>query len=117
MRIQLYRNLHKKGYVYSIRDKSSKLVIGYTSEIILTDVTFHVGQKGRLRVLKENRKNVHAFIEGELGIQVNFRHIGRNVTYNPYLYNTFVQSDNDLPIYRAKRVTIRGKEIKVVGLN
>lgn len=66
------------------------------NEIYLTNAKFKVNETGRQKVLKEKRKNVHAFIEGEL--KPYSKHdrdwirgeLGFNVTYNPYKYNSFV---------------------------
>lgn len=101
-----------------MRDKSTKLVIGYTSNITLTNVTFHVGETARRRVLKEKRKNVHAFIEGDIETKRRFSPSGQRITYNPYLYTVFFQvNNNDRPAYTAERVTVRGKSIRAVGIN
>lgn len=66
MKVEVYRNLHKNGIVYSIRDQKTKRVIGYSSNLTLKDVKFCVNQTGRERVLREKRKNVHAFIRGTI---------------------------------------------------
>ncbi len=54
----IYRNLHKGGFSVRLRGR----VVDYIDEAVCMDVSFKVGLKGRERVLKEGRKNVHAYI-------------------------------------------------------
>ena len=64
-KVAVYYNLDKK--TYSIMDHSGerkRIVIGYADEILLSSVEFKVSEKGRQRVIKEKRKNVHAYIMG-----------------------------------------------------
>jgi len=58
--VETYRNLHR-GCI-SVRRKG--LVKQCTAKIALTNATFVVQQGGRKRVLREKRKNVHAFVKG-----------------------------------------------------
>lgn len=60
---EIYKNLHKStsNYsVYSVRHNGK--VIDYMSHLELADCKLIVQKSGRKRVLKEKRKNVHAFI-------------------------------------------------------
>ena len=61
-RVQVYYNLHKK--CLSIRYKGK--VIEHAREVTLTDARFHVQPAGRARVLREKKKNVHAYVSGKL---------------------------------------------------
>jgi hypothetical protein len=101
----IYFNLHK--HCYSVRYKGK--VILHTTKIDCTGVTFSVSQKGRERVLKEKRKNVHAFIVAE---SIDTACINRfntdldcMVKYNPYKYSSFVTADES-PIYQASYVAL-----------
>ncbi len=96
-RVQCYYNLHKK--VFSIRDKKTRKVIGHTNHIALENCTFHVSQAGRERVLREKRKNVHAYIEGDIveydAFLPPYWMVAQEsvpVTYNPYRVETFCQA-------------------------
>lgn len=94
MKVFVYFNLHKK--TWSIRDVKSRKIIGHADRVLLLGATFKVSSKGRLRVLREGKKNVHAGVEGWLdstGDKALLRSIDctRGVTYNPYKYSTFVQ--------------------------
>lgn len=101
MIVFVYRNLHKQ--CYSIRHKG--IVIGHADSLVLANADFRVYEAGRLRVLKERRKNVHAFIVGELTDKVPFEG-GRKATYNPYKYCRFVFVDSEQPVYSAKLVSL-----------
>lgn len=88
MRVEVYRNL--RNGLMSVREVSG-LVLDHAEQVFMSDVRFVVQPAGRERVLREQRKNVHAFVRGELrGFS-----IGSNqgfddwegwtkVTYNPY---------------------------------
>lgn len=104
MRVQVYRNLHKD--CWSVRDKATRRVIDHCDEVFLRDCKFVVSEAGRQRVLKEKRKNVHAYIEGELEASVKVgdkadlssRIRGHrtitysNIKYNPYKLPYFYHS-------------------------
>lgn len=59
--VYIYRNLNCKGVSYSIRQKG--LVVAHTDAVALYDAVFLVSKKGKERVQREKRKNVHAFIK------------------------------------------------------
>jgi len=59
-RVFVYFNLHKK--VWSVRQSGK--VVGHTEHIMLKDCRFLVGKKGRERVIREGKKNVHAGVSG-----------------------------------------------------
>jgi hypothetical protein len=102
LKVEVYKNLHKDAF--SVRDAKTKKVIAHVDEIDFINVTFKVSEAGRQRVLKERRKNVHAFVCGSV-----FR--GENlsvdpVRYNPYESGTFT-NQSGMPItgaYKAKLI-------------
>ena len=71
MRVQVYRNLNN-GLI-SIQDLSTGLVLGHASAIDLQEATFIVREAGRQQVIKEKRKNVHAFVRGKVIDVRNFQ--------------------------------------------
>ncbi len=109
MWVEVYYNLHKK--CLSIRHKGK--VIKYKKDVCLTSAVFRVQPAGRARVIREKRKNVHAFVCGWMygapGIPYDFQ--SRKVIYDPYKYKTFVYCGDKKPIYNANYVRIKGKEI------
>lgn len=94
LKVFVYYNLHK--HVFSIRAMEGPekgRVIGYSDSVTLQDATPKVSQAGRLRVIAEGRKNVHAGMVGHLVSTERVKyHVGRAVYYNPYKVSTFVFS-------------------------
>jgi len=63
--VYVYKNLHKD--CWSIKQHGLvKAHIPQGESIGLWDCYFHVDVKGREKVLREKRKNVHAFVKGYL---------------------------------------------------
>jgi len=126
MQVRIYRNLHKNGF-FSIQAKDSRgvwLVVAHAERVWISNASFDVRESGRLRVIREQRKNVHAFISGELiqareltlapGI-VGFGDyernclaecseleqaprgwgIGTKISYNPYVFHSFFTTNGD----------------------
>tara|TARA_R110000744_G_scaffold299835_1_gene409183 strand:- start:65 stop:487 length:423 start_codon:yes stop_codon:yes gene_type:complete len=71
MNVLVYRNLHN-GLI-SIKDVGTGLVLGHADAIDLQGATFIVREAGRQRVIKEKRKNVHAFVRGRVVDVLNFK--------------------------------------------
>ena len=71
MKVQVYRNLHN-GLI-SIQDLSTGLVLGHASAVDLQRATFIVREAGRQQVIREQRKNVHAFVRGKVIDVRNFK--------------------------------------------
>tara|TARA_R110000772_G_scaffold44284_1_gene101923 strand:- start:385 stop:801 length:417 start_codon:yes stop_codon:yes gene_type:complete len=67
----VYRNLNN-GLI-SIQDLSTGLVLGHASAIDLQEASFIVREAGRQQVIKEKRKNVHAFVRGKVIDVRNFK--------------------------------------------
>ena len=101
MGVAVYYNLHK--HVFSVVSRQSPnygKVIEHTPYIVLYNVIPKVGEKGRLRVIAEQRKNVHArlfadnFKLPDKACIEEYEGVYREVTYDPYKYSTFVYKDN-----------------------
>ena len=120
MRVRVYWNLHKDCYSiidWEPRSSSYGRLIEdrpHRPEVWLKDVKFIVQPAGRRRVLKENRKNVHAYLEGQLGVGAapGIWSDTKWVSYNPYFMTTFQDSDSD-PIRAARYIV--GKTDKNSG--
>lgn len=102
MRVEVYFNLHK--YTFSVRSCKTGRVIGHTDEVHIDNPTFVVRKSGRERVLREGKKNVHAFVRGDVTL---FSDTNRptldTLTYNPYKYASFVDKQTEEPVYKASR--------------
>ncbi len=92
MRVRVYRNLRhgwKARPLYSIVDLKTGRVIDRRHHVMLANVTFRVSEAGRQRVIKDQRKNVHAFVIGELLDSAMSLNVGQRVSYNPYTMTSF----------------------------
>ena len=116
-RVQVYYNLHKK--CWSVRQ--SGLVVSHTNYITLREVRFLVGKSGRQKVLREQRKNVHAYASGYVCQVEELPMIPERiaeVTYNPYQNETFVYVDNGKACLTADyaELEVNNKRPKVEGI-
>lgn len=100
-RYYIYRNLHLEN-TFSVRLRGK--VFDRLTDLIAYDVTFKVSEPGRLRVLSEQRKNVHAFAAAK-----DYDPIYRTdttgliqVCYNPFKAPTFMVGS--IPIYEAAQL-------------
>ena len=91
-------------------------IIGHASKLALANCQFLVSEKGRQRVIREKRKNVHAFIRGLIANNEIFfaeNPTTKPISYNPYHSGMFfIKDEAKTPVSRAIVVTINGTEIK-----
>ena len=67
MRVQAYWNIHRKCWsVVALEGEQKGRVISHTKYVSIKDARLVVQEGGRQRVLKEKKKNVHAFVRGQL---------------------------------------------------
>ena len=110
--VYVYKNLHKD--CWSIKQHGLvKAHIPQGESIGLWDCYFHVDMKGREKVLREKRKNVHAFVKGYLqdAENVNTDRPATEVTYNPYKYETFVDKNTEKFVYYADEVLLSHNQV------
>jgi len=106
MRVEVYWNLHKHLFsVRALEGPNKGRVISHSHGITLTDVKFAVQPAGRERVRREGKKNVHAFVRGRIA-NSGFENCHEDfyyekITYNPYIYDTFVNAKTKEPIFKA----------------
>lgn len=123
-RVEVYRNLSFKDQtVYSIRDHRSGLVLGHATNILLNNCWFTVNTAARKRVIRDQKKNVCAWIEGSFGVlhmgdDKIFVENSEQVRFNPYMNETFVRGwDQDTThILVANVVYIDGRGVFASGL-
>lgn len=88
--VKIYKNLHNG--LFSVMQNN--LVVAHVESFILDNVTFKVNESGRQKVLKEKKKNVHAFVIGYIkSINIESGLVNSDYTqvrYNPYLASTFL---------------------------
>ena len=88
--VKVYWNLHLD--CYSVQQSGK--VVAHADQVELRDVKFRVSQSGRQRVLRERKKNVHAFVVGHIDDALD-RYWSVKVIYNPYKYDSFRLWVND----------------------
>jgi hypothetical protein len=106
---------HKGKVIYHLKDNE---------QLSLTNVKFVVQPAGRAKVLREKRKNVHAFVRGEfekfkssLEEDVYFKPFDNldfsTASYNPYKADTFqVEMDGEMrKIAWSPQVLVRGGKV------
>ena len=106
-KVFVYKNLHKD--CWSV--KQDGLVKAHADKLEMWDCSFRVNQKGREKVLKEKRKNVHAGILGRVDDIGGTIMIGTEVTYNPYKYNSFVDKNTENPVYYTGFATLTNNKV------
>jgi hypothetical protein len=123
--VYIYRNLRKR--CYSIMHKGR--VIGYATSLFLRDVEFVVRPAGQKKVRETKQKNVHAFVKGriveddparvegwrQLGLIVNGLD-QKGVMYNPYKFDTFVDTLYHKPIHKAESALLMD-DFRMVAYN
>lgn len=115
-RVFVYKNLHEG--CWSIKDRQTGHVVAHADKVELSDVKLKVSEPGRQRVIKEQSKNVHAGLEGNLE-KISLtgypsrRYVHRQsdsaptlVTYNPYKYETFVNKADETPVLTGERAIL-----------
>ena len=117
-KVDVYKNLHNG--LWSILDRKTRCVVGHVRHACMDDAKFIVQPAGRRRVLKENRKNGHAFVRGvlkgygETGLL--FCHHADTqefITYNPYKFDTFYTKNDEKPIHKARWTHLTDKGVYV----
>lgn len=118
-RIEVYRNLHKD--CFSVR-KNGRVVkyISNEEELYMQNVKFAVQPAGRAKVLREGKKNVHAFVRGTYIDGPFPAYFPTRAAYNPYLHGYFFTSENDgkrlKPIYESEKVILSDGKVWVKPL-
>jgi hypothetical protein len=101
--------------VISLKTPGKK--IDYVSWVELLNPTFKVSEKGRQRALRDNVRNVHAWVVGEWFAKgynsPGFRDTTgmRRAIYDPWKGPAFVDSETLEPVHTAKRAILVGKNV------
>jgi hypothetical protein len=116
MKVMVYYNLNK--HTFSVTHNSK--VIMYADYVKLKDVEFRVRQGGKEKVRSEKRKNVHAFVIGELleyseypSKDMLIPSSDKIITYDPYKYDSFVFKNNEEPVFHATEIDMINTKDKV----
>jgi hypothetical protein len=129
-KVFVYKNLHKD--CWSV--KQGGLVKAHAEDLEMWDCSFQVNAKGREKVIKEKKKNVHAGIRGYLDYTkssdwastqlkakiktlFSFKNnstvaLSTDVTYNPYRFNSFVEKVTEEPVYHSELASLSHNKVK-----
>jgi hypothetical protein len=99
-----YRNLHTGMWsLMAVDGEHAGRIVAHASEVTISAPRFVVRESGRLRVIREGKKNVHAgvrgFVSGKRPMSAPVR-----VTYNPYRLGAFVNAETGESVSEATRV-------------
>lgn len=139
MKFFVYCNIKKRTLsVKALEGEFKGLVVAGVEQILIGDAQLKVSEAGRQRVLKSQRKNVHAGVVGQVkalwGASVRedldpetfaalvpglpwpqFR--GTPLTYNPYKTRTFVRKADGRPVVGARLVKLDRCRIWAKGIS
>lgn len=107
MEVRVYRNLRDK--CWSIVDKKTGRVHCRWQSVVIDNAKFIVRPAGREKVRREKRKNVHAFVDGNLrgSMPLFTEDFKIPVSYNPYKNETFVNCETGEPVTEGWQVWLR----------
>lgn len=111
--VEVYRNL-QNGKL-SIRQKG--LVVAYSDEVVLSSVKFVVQPAGLKKARETGQRNVHAFVKGviwDLEVPYIIKLHGKEVTYNPFKYDSFVYKKTEEEIREANAAIVGGGRVWVI---
>ncbi len=116
---KIYRNLHKDCWSVQAYNKDKKGWRLYAHEYCLKGINakFLVNEKARQKVIKEKRKNVHAFIWVDEYHTIDVRYTENADTlkemgylrgkYNPYKHDSFIEERASLPLFDCPEVYLQ----------
>lgn len=81
MRVRVYRHLRR--LVWSIQDPRTGLVVDHRPELVLVGVALVVSEATRQRVIRQQRRTVHAYAVGQV-LDAPVCLGGLRLHYNPF---------------------------------
>lgn len=94
-KVKVYRNLHQQCYsIIALEGEYAGKVVAHATELTLMGVDSVVSETGRQRVIKEQKKNVHAFLIGTFLSDDGEESKGSyEISYNPYSLPYFFKKE------------------------
>ena len=111
-RVMVYYNLHKNMFSVLYKQK----IILHINYICLVNVEFRGRKSGQQKVRQEKRKNVHAFVIGNITHfeENKSNKLKKEIIYNPYKHDTFVYKNTQQPIYLSNMAELVNKHIYLI---
>lgn len=97
-KVKVYRNLNNgKWSILAMAGEFKGKVVAHFDNLCLSEVSFKISEAGRARVLREKRKNVHAYAIGSIVSvgQAELCDDSQFVTYDPYKFGFFYKSEDE----------------------
>jgi hypothetical protein len=96
---RIYRNLQTGTMSLQQKIDKSWLVVGHVTNAVIEYPSFHISQGGKNRVIREKRKNVHAWAVGRLvGVKIDLPNRLEEIYYCPYNTERFAWKKTGEPI-------------------
>lgn len=116
MKVFVYYNLHKHVWsVKALEGPDKGRVVARSEFVHLKNVKPKVSEAGRQRVIREQRKNVHAGMVGELMSLNPMEFDGLQVKYSPYSKGTFFYAyDNETDFERSDEAYLEMRKVFVL---
>lgn len=111
--VRVYRNLNKKGVVYSVQQGGK--VVAYATDITLKQCRCVVKESQRQQVIAKRCRQVHAWVEGYLTESPNEPEAYAEMSYNPYKFGHFYYVGSDAPVWEAARMQFNDHFVKVMA--
>lgn len=112
--VRVYRNLHRQ--CYSIQQGG--IVKCHADKVQLYSCMFKVLERGRQRVLREQRKNVHSFVVGKVSSTYSTKPYRTMLFYDPYKSGNWLArtwtSTSLVPVFFADFVRLDHTECTAV---
>lgn len=113
-KVYVYRNLVRKGVVYSIMQNN--LVVGHAECLTMSDCYFKINESGLKRARNNGQRNVHGFIVGyivcdvmgtdAIKLDMYDSNLPVKITYSPFYNDGFVDIDTTKILSSAKAVCL-----------
>jgi hypothetical protein len=111
--VMVYFNLHT--HLFSVKDMKTGKVVAHGNNIILEDVSYKVSEAGRQRVLREQKKNVHAYVVGKfVGTAESMAVPMRQAYYNPYTVETFIDKESGRELRESQMAYLKDKQVQYI---
>ena len=121
MRCFCYYNLHRKTWsIKALEGPDKGRVVLHSDHVLLEHAAPKVSEKGRQRVLREKRKNVHAGIVGTLVSTLAPQYYtipegAPEMSYNPYKGPTFYYRESgEAWTTQSEFVLLTGKKVYLI---
>ena len=117
--IRVYRNLNRKfGKEKGFWSVKQGVVRFHCTQIFLKNVTFPVNERVRLEVVRDKKKQVHAYVEGFIIDRPTYFDNYEAITYNPYENKKFVCCRGEVKAAEAcMLVRLSGGKMRVYASN